>query len=77
VGNSMGVAVIGATTTAAVAGSLHDGLASASHTGWWIIVGCGVTVLALGLASTTRWAHETAARTAAGLIDHPLRRVAA
>jgi MFS family permease len=77
VGNSMGVAVIGATTTAAVAGSLHDGLAAASHTGWWIIVGCGVTVLVLGLASTTRWAYGTAARTAAGLIDRPLRRVAA
>jgi EmrB/QacA subfamily drug resistance transporter len=75
VGNSLGVAVIGAATTAAVAGSLHDGLAAASHTGWWIIAGCGAVVFTLGLVTTTRWAKGTAARTAAGLIDDPLRTV--
>jgi EmrB/QacA subfamily drug resistance transporter len=75
VGSSLGVAVIGAATTAAVAGSLRTGLASASHTGWWIIVGCGAMVFTIGLVSTTRWATGTAERTAAGLIDDPLRTV--
>jgi hypothetical protein len=69
VGQSLGVAIVGATATAGLAGSLHEGLASASHTGWWIIAGCGALVLAIGLASTTRWADGTAVRTAARLAD--------
>jgi EmrB/QacA subfamily drug resistance transporter len=64
VGQSLGVAVVGAVTTAGVATNLHDGLAAASHTGWWIIAGCGTAVFGLGLATTTRWARLTAARTA-------------
>jgi EmrB/QacA subfamily drug resistance transporter len=72
VGQSLGVAIVGAATTATVAGSLHDGLAVASHTGWWITAGCGALVFAVGLASTSRWATATAARTAARLGDEPL-----
>ncbi|MCW2984801.1 MAG: EmrB/QacA subfamily drug resistance transporter, partial [Conexibacter sp.] len=64
VGQSLGVAIVGAVTTSGVALSLHDGLAAASHTGWWIIAACGAAVFALGLATTTRWARGTAARTA-------------
>jgi EmrB/QacA subfamily drug resistance transporter len=65
VGQSLGVAIVGAVTTAGVAsGTLHDGLAAASHTGWWILTGCGAAVFALGLATTTRWARRTARRTA-------------
>ncbi|HEV7753392.1 MAG TPA: MFS transporter [Baekduia sp.] len=73
VGQSLGVAIIGATTTAGLAGSLHAGLASASHTGWWIIAGCGALVLAIGLGSTTRWADGTAVRTAARMAPPPPR----
>jgi len=59
IGQSLGVAVVGA-----VAGSVGAGFVQASHTGWWIITGCGATVFGLGLATTTRWARLTAARTA-------------
>jgi MFS family permease len=67
VGQSLGVAVVGAATTAGVAGNLHSGLAEASHPGWWIIAGCGAVVFAVGLATTTQWATATASRTAAEL----------
>jgi EmrB/QacA subfamily drug resistance transporter len=72
VGQSLGVAVVGAVTTAAVAGaSLQDGFAQASHTGWWILAGCGAAVFALGLATTTAWARGTADRTAQRLTEVP------
>jgi EmrB/QacA subfamily drug resistance transporter len=70
IGQSLGVAVVGAVTTSAVAAAtLHDGLAHASHTGWWIVAGCGAAVFTLGLATTTRWARSTAARTAHQLAE--------
>ncbi|WP_433889229.1 MFS transporter [Streptomyces sp. CA-111067] len=52
-GQSLGVAVVGATLAA--------GLHTAS---WWIITGCGATVLLLGMLTTGRWARGTAERTA-------------
>jgi hypothetical protein len=64
VGGSLGVAVIGA----AVAPGIGS-FAEASHVGWWIVFGCGVAVLALGLLTTGRWARATA--------DHLADRVAA
>ncbi|GGQ50770.1 MFS transporter [Kitasatospora griseola] len=63
VGQSLGVAVIGTVVAGAVA-SAGD-FAAASHTGWWIIAGLGLTVFALGLVTTTRWAAGTAALVAA------------
>ncbi|MEV6898183.1 MFS transporter [Amycolatopsis sp. NPDC051372] len=62
VGTSLGVAVIGAVVTARVHGPFAEGLAAASHAGWWIIGGCGLLVLVLGLVTTTRWAYATARR---------------
>jgi EmrB/QacA subfamily drug resistance transporter len=53
VGQSLGVAVLGA----ALAAGLHDGA-------WWIIAACGAAVLVLGTLTTGRWAKATAARTA-------------
>jgi hypothetical protein len=38
----------------------HSTVAAASHPGWWLSVGCGLMVLALGLASTTDYALGTA-----------------
>jgi hypothetical protein len=32
--------------------------------GWWIIVGCGVVILLVGLVTSGRWARSTAQRTA-------------
>jgi EmrB/QacA subfamily drug resistance transporter len=57
VGQSLGVAVLGA----ALAAGFHDGA-------WWIITGCGAAVLVLGTLTTGRWAKATAARTAELLI---------
>ncbi|MGW1076349.1 MFS transporter [Streptomyces sp. NPDC002537] len=56
VGQSLGVAVIGA----AVAAGLQ-------LTGWWIISGCGLAVLLLGTITTGRWAARTGERAAARL----------
>ncbi|MEU5423320.1 MFS transporter [Streptomyces sp. NPDC001407] len=53
VGQSLGVAVIGA----AVAAGLQ-------LTGWWIIAGCGLAVLLLGTITTGRRARRTAERAA-------------
>ncbi|MFC6598126.1 DHA2 family efflux MFS transporter permease subunit [Kitasatospora paranensis] len=64
VGQSLGVAVIGTAVTAAVVGPFAAGFPAASHVGWWIVTGLGLTVLALGLVTTTPWAARTAARTA-------------
>ncbi|WP_031519972.1 MFS transporter [Streptomyces sp. NRRL F-5123] len=59
VGQSLGVAVLGA----ALAAGLHQGA-------WWIITGCGAAVLVLGTLTTGRWARRTADRTA-GLLVAP------
>lgn len=64
VGNSMGVAVIGSVVTSNVHGAFRTGFAPASHLGWWIVVGCGLVITVLGIATTGAWARRTAARTA-------------
>nr|WP_033258084.1 MFS transporter [Kitasatospora sp. SID7827] len=68
VGQSLGVAVIGTVVTSAVASA--GGFTPATRAGWWVITGLGLTVLALGLLTTTPWAAATAARVAARF-DHP------
>ncbi len=67
VGQTLGVAVVGALVTSRIHGPVRSGLATASHLGWWALVGCGGAVLVLGLVATSRWALETARRTAAAL----------
>jgi MFS family permease len=63
VGQTLGVAVVGAVAAAGV-GAAGPGFVQASHAGWWIVTGCGAAVLALGLLSTTARANATAARVA-------------
>jgi len=65
VGSSLGVAVMGSAVISAMTGPLRTGFASASHVGWWIIAGCGFSVLSVGLLTSGRWARRTADRTAA------------
>jgi EmrB/QacA subfamily drug resistance transporter len=65
VGSALGIAVIGSAVVSALAGPLRTGFASASHVGWWIIAGCGVLVLGLGVLTTGAWARRTAERVAA------------
>jgi EmrB/QacA subfamily drug resistance transporter len=61
IGQTLGVAVVGISATAGVHGSLQSGFATASHLGWWIIVGCGIAVFLLGLLTTGRRAQDSAA----------------
>ena len=63
-GQSLGVAIVGSVLAASIRGSMQDGFVRAAHAGWWILAGCGYTVLLLGLVCTTRWARRTAARLA-------------
>ena len=65
VGATLGVAIVGAVAGSGLSGVIGNGFASATHASWWIIVGLGVAILILSLLSTTEWASETAARTAA------------
>ena len=64
-GSTLGVAVLGALAGGALSGGVGPGFAQATHSSWWIVVGVGVLVLALGLITTTGWARGTAERTAA------------
>ena len=71
IGLTLGVAVVGAVATARVDGSLHDQLATASHTAWWLIAALGAAIAALGLAASTGAARASAERTAARLHEAP------
>jgi len=72
IGATLGVAIIGATVVAGLAGGkIVQRFPAATHVGWWITCCCGLVVLALGIATTTRWALKTAERTAASVADRP------
>ncbi|MEV1065399.1 MFS transporter [Streptomyces sp. NPDC050263] len=64
-GQTLGVAVIGAVLAAGVStSSYRETFASAAAPGWWILTGCGLVVLVLGAVTTGRWAKATAERAA-------------
>jgi EmrB/QacA subfamily drug resistance transporter len=61
IGLSFGVAIVGAIAVPAASAVTAAGrFAAASHPGWWLLTGCGVAVVALGLVSTTPLALRTA-----------------
>jgi EmrB/QacA subfamily drug resistance transporter len=64
VGQTLGVAVLGALAGGGAAAAIGPSFAAATHVSWWIMVGLGVAVLALAILSTSAWADRTAARTA-------------
>jgi EmrB/QacA subfamily drug resistance transporter len=64
IGQTLGVAVVGALVASSVGKAGPLNLAVASRAGWWVLAGCGVLVLVLGLVATTGWAKDTAQRTA-------------
>jgi MFS family permease len=70
VGSALGVAVLGSLVTArlgesfAASNAMGGDFAAAARPAWIVVVGCGLVVIALGLASTTVWARATAQRTA-------------
>jgi EmrB/QacA subfamily drug resistance transporter len=63
VGQTLGVAVVGAI----VASHAGTSLSAASHPALWTLAACGAAVLALALVATTRRAGASARRTAAEL----------
>ncbi|MFF8312843.1 MFS transporter [Streptomyces lydicus] len=66
VGQSLGVAVIGAVLAGgAYAAAGGQQFVAAARPAWWIIAGCGAAVLLLGALTTGRWARATVQRTAA------------
>jgi EmrB/QacA subfamily drug resistance transporter len=65
IGQTLGVAVIGAVLAGGVASSSYrTGFTEASDPAWWIITGCGVCVLLMGALTSGAWARGTAERTA-------------
>ncbi|MEU3525203.1 MFS transporter [Streptomyces sp. NPDC038707] len=76
-GSTLGVAVIGAVLASGIGSSSYrHAFVSAARPGWWILAGCGLAVLVLGLLSSGRWARRTAERTAASLETAEIRPVA-
>jgi EmrB/QacA subfamily drug resistance transporter len=67
VGQTLGVAVVGAIVTSRVGASVPAELSSASHPAWWTLTACGGVVLVLGFLTTTTRATASARRTAAAL----------
>ncbi|MFB6725144.1 MFS transporter [Kribbella sp. NPDC056345] len=60
VGASLGVAIAGTVLSARLVGPLESGFVSAARLYWYLIVGCGLLVLTLGLITTGAWARRTA-----------------
>ena len=67
VGQTLGVAVVGALVTSRVGESVPAELSSASHPAWWTLTACAGVVLLLGFVTTSSRATESARRTAAAL----------
>lgn len=65
IGQTLGVAVIGAVLAAGVSATSYTaGFVAASRPAWWVITGCGLCVLVVGALTSGPWAQETARRTA-------------
>jgi MFS family permease len=63
-GITLGVAISGAIVGPAVARG-GPAFSSAERGVWWLVLGLGACIVALGLLSTGRWARDTARRAAA------------
>jgi EmrB/QacA subfamily drug resistance transporter len=71
VGQTLGIAVMGAVAGASGAQAFGPGFAAATHPVWWIIAGLGLLILAIALLTTSEWAMGTARATAAQLTPGP------
>ncbi|MGW2420323.1 MFS transporter [Streptomyces sp. NPDC001709] len=73
-GQTLGVAVVGAVLAAGIhASAFRDTFVAAARPGWWILTACGLAVLALGLLTSGRWGRRTAERTAEKLESAEIR----
>ncbi|MFJ4684783.1 MFS transporter [Streptomyces sp. NPDC088789] len=67
-GTTLGVAVVGAVLATGLGGASYaTAFVGAARPGWWVLVGCGVVVLVVGLLTSGRWARATADRCATRL----------
>jgi CBS domain containing-hemolysin-like protein len=69
VGLTLGVAVLGAIAGGTLSGALGPGFATATHAAWIVVAGLGVAMFVIGGLTTSRWARQTAERTAGALGD--------
>ncbi len=67
IGQTLGVAVVGALVTSRIGRGLHVNIANASRAGWWTLMGFSLAILVLGIVSTSRSALQSALRTASAL----------
>jgi len=54
-GQSLGVAAVGAILAASLHGPMMAGFIPASRTGWLLLAGCGIAVLLAGAVTATEW----------------------
>ncbi|MYY00294.1 DHA2 family efflux MFS transporter permease subunit [Streptomyces sp. SID486] len=63
-GQTLGVAVVGAVLASGIGSSPYrQAFVQAARPGWWILAGCGLAVLVLGLLTSGTWARRTAEET--------------
>ncbi|MET9082092.1 MFS transporter [Streptomyces sp. NPDC004237] len=75
-GQTLGVAVIGAVLASGITGSAYrTTFVTAARPGWWILAGCSLAVLTLGALTNGRWARTTAERAAQRLESAEIRQV--
>ena len=69
VGQTLGVAILGALVTTGLGASLGDDFVAATHAGWWLLAGLGGAIVVLGLVASTPAAQRSAVRTAERLAE--------
>lgn len=73
-GQTLGVAVVGAVLASGVGtSSYRTAFVAAARPAWWIVAGCGLAVLVVGLLTSGPWARRTAERTAERLESDEVR----
>ena len=68
IGASFGVAIAGSIVGMQTGGALGEAFATATQPFWWLIAGCGLTIIVLGIVSTGTRA-QASARDVAHLLD--------
>ncbi|MGW4866961.1 MFS transporter [Streptomyces chartreusis] len=73
-GQTLGVAVIGAVLAAGIGSSSYkESFVGAAGPGWWVLTGCGLLVLVVGAVTSGPWARRTTERTAQTLESAEIR----
>ena len=64
VGQSLGVAIVGALAAVGSGTLIGRGFTTSTHSSWTVMVAIGAGIVILGFATTTPWAKQTAVKTA-------------